>query len=159
MLSKWAVNQYISLMNWYCLNKSQEENSAAKSLCWQRVLNLWPSIPHLLWFAAVPSSQDLTIFTAPHSWVQDSNVKWFYVCLSDYLFVCVLSVLFICIRQVSFNFFIRLDSLVFVPASKPWWHFGDFNVKKLKKTTRSKKINVDFVNVRHLWILNFLLNT
>ena len=41
-------------------------DSTAKSPCWHRVLNLWPSNPDLLWFAAVPSLQDLAIFMAPH---------------------------------------------------------------------------------------------
>ena len=39
--------------------------SNQKSPCWHRVSCLWPSDPDLLWFAAIPSQQDLAIFTAP----------------------------------------------------------------------------------------------
>ena len=43
-------------------------DSTVKSPCWHQVLSLWPSDPDLLWYAAIPSLQDLAIFMAPHGW-------------------------------------------------------------------------------------------
>ena len=48
-------------------------DSTAKSPYWHRVLNLWPSDPELLPFAAVLSLQDLATFMAPCGW---APFKW-----------------------------------------------------------------------------------
>ena len=50
-------------------------DTTMKSPCWHLFLSLWPSDPELLWFAAVPSKQDLAIFMAPHGWVFTSCQK------------------------------------------------------------------------------------
>ena len=58
-------------MNWYweALRRGRVDfkgDTAGKSPCWHQVSNLWPSDPDLLWFAAIPSLQDLAIFMASH---------------------------------------------------------------------------------------------
>ena len=45
--------------------------STAKSPCWLRVSNRWPSDPDLLWFAPIPSLHDLAIFMVPHGQAPD----------------------------------------------------------------------------------------
>ena len=49
-----------------------------KSHCWLQVLNLQPSDPDLLRFAAIPSLQDLAIFMDPHGQAPISLVVYTY---------------------------------------------------------------------------------
>ena len=79
-------------MNWYRVYKSQEEGYILTDIPQRKVLagtKFWtcePSNPDPLWFAVVPSLQDLAIFVAPESPIVTRVNKYFVATFRDAIY-------------------------------------------------------------------------